>query len=239
MAPQQHLQWFDENIGWFEDLPVECLDAAVPNCPGWVVTDVFNHLSLGLGLAYPMAVAAPPTATATEAFADMSAPETAPTGAAAIGAFSANMRSCLGSFRTVDPDRPCWTYPGPGTARFWIRRAAIETAVHRIDVEEALADSPSPLRPDRAVDAIAEAVEFVLPLAAELTDGPAGRLNISSPELDLRLQLGTGPRQAGIMGSGQAVLNALWGRPTVVEVSGDRGLADEWLSLVERAFAGR
>ncbi len=130
--------------------------------------------------------------------------------------------------------------PDRGTARFWYRRAAIETALHRLDVAEALQDPLSALSDDRTVDAIAETLEFALPLAAEMVGVPDGRLIVCSPELDVRVEVGAGLRHATVVGHGQDVLNALWGRHRErVSVIGDRAVAEEWLSRIEVAFAGR
>ncbi len=240
VAPHEHLDWLEDNIGWFEAIPPSALTSAVPNCPGWVVEDVVNHLALGLGLAYPVAMSKGPDTPPDEVFVGVVWPDEKPTGPAAIGGFSTAMRQCLQTFSATDPDRSCWTYAGPGTARFWMRRAAIETTLHRMDVEQALSGAASPLPDDRVADAIAETVDFALPLAAEMTADPGGRLTVASPALDLTRQVGSGRPEATVTGPGEPLLRALWGRDLdAIEVSGDQLVATAWLSLIERAFAGR
>lgn len=252
MAPHEHLEWFTDNVEWFQELPVSQLGTPVPNCPGWDVADVLNHLSAGLGLAYPVAVSTPPHTASERVFNNVAWPDGPAVGHAAIERFKTNLAACIHHFHAADPDQPCWTYSGPGHAAFWFRRAAIETTLHRIDVEEALAID-STLNPTRARDAIVETLEFALPLAADTTEAPSGSLRVESAELDLQMDVVSGVQRpntndgpaASISGTGQAVLCALWGRessasqPAAIVIGGNRNVADEWLTLVERAFGGR
>ena len=54
------------------------------------------------------------------------------------------------------PGTPCWNFgPPPRLVDFWIRRQAIETAVHRWDVLEAMGQRPE-LAPALAADGIDE-----------------------------------------------------------------------------------
>ena len=47
-------------------------------------------------------------------------------------------------------------------------------------------------------------------------------------------------QRAVLSGEPHDVLDALWGRSNdCVEISGERGIANDWLGLVEKAFAGR
>ncbi len=251
MAPQQHLDWFKENVAWFERLSDQQLGADVPNCPGWTVDGVLEHLSIGLGFGYPVAMAATPNTPADEVFATADWPAGTLTGRAALLRFSEIFAACISTFEATDPTMPCWTYAGPGVAAFWFRRAAIETALHRIDVEEALATNDENLAPDRAFDAIAETLEFALPFASSMTDAPDGALVVESADIGLHMRAGDDSSAidlapAGrITGDGHAVLCALWGRESSprrnvsVTTSGDGDVVAQWLTLIERAFAGR
>lgn len=141
----------------------------VPACPGWNVENVITHLTFGLGLGYPYALAADPNCPGNEAFAAVPWPTEMPTGTAVFDVFRSEMGRCIRIFENTDPAMPCYTYQGPGVAGFWFRRAAIETTLHRMDVTEALGVVDPELQPERTLDAIAEAVEFALPLAARWT----------------------------------------------------------------------
>jgi hypothetical protein len=49
--------------------------------------------------------------------------------------------------------------PGPATpdtARFWIRRMAHETVIHRVDAELSLGEPPMPIPPQQALDGVEE-----------------------------------------------------------------------------------
>lgn len=240
MAPNEHLQWLDDNVDWFNALPIETLAVEVPNCPGWNVEKVLNHLALGLGLAYPYALSAAPDSSADRVWADVPWPDEAPSGSAAIESFGFHLGNCLSTFRETDPDQRCWTYAGPGHARFWFRRAAIETTLHRMDVSDALQLDEAALAEERVVDAIAESIDFALPLAASMVGGPNGALAIAVSGHEGTLVLGDGPPRAEIAGRGDDVLAALWGRDqNLVEISGDRHVAGSWMAVIEKAFAGR
>ncbi len=244
MAPSEHITWFEDNVEWFENIDLDRYDTSVPACPGWDVEYVVNHLSFGLGLAYPAAMAKDPETEADVVFAEVDWPSAHPTGADSLAAFTTNMRACAAQFRAADPATPCWTYAGPGRASFWFRRAAVETTLHRMDVAEALSVDQRHLDDRCARDAIEETLEFALPLASDMTKRPSGRIKVVSPCLNQSLVVGNGDRTADVAGESHAVLAALWGRNAArnngdVTVSGDLDVADEWLRLVTEAFSGR
>lgn len=238
MAPRQHLAWLEANVRWFDALPADALDVEVPACPGWTIEYVLNHLAIGLGLAYPYGLRTPPGHV--DLFGSVPWPERWPEGRAAQQGFTTEMGRCLETFRSVDPETPCQTYFGPGVAGFWFRRAAIETTLHRMDVAAALAQAGPALTIEQTDDAITEAVELVLPFAAELVGAPPGSLGIAAHGHTDSWQLGGGRPEATVEGGGHAVLGALWGRPDPdLSFSGDTATAESWLGLVEVAFAGR
>lgn len=240
MAPAQHLAWFNDNTNWFGSLTTDDLDTAVPACPGWTVETVINHLTFGLGRGYPHALRAGADCSDHEAFLDLEFPTTMPTGAEALSVFCLTMADCIEVFARTDPSTPCYTYEGPGVAGFWFRRAAIETTLHRMDVVEALSVDDRPLAGDRLDDAIAESVEFALPLAARWSGSSAQAVRINVSDSERSFVVGDGDVRAEITGEGAALLAALWGRSTdQLEISGDQRSAAAWLSVVERAFAGR
>lgn len=240
MLPGEHIDWFDDNVHWFENLPLTSLGHDVPNCPGWTVERVINHLAFGLGLAYPYALRTPAGAPDEQPWADVPWPPKLPTGKQAIQAFAKHMDACVDLFRSTDPDTPCWTYDDTGRAGFWFRRAAIETALHRMDVAEALGLRAVIVNRQRVVDAIEDAVEFALPLAARLSgDVPKGALLVRLDD-EYILTVGEGPPVAEIAGGGDALLAALWGRHRdLVQISGDAEVAQAWMGIVASAFSGR
>ena len=65
-----------------------------------------------------------------------------------------------GAIRDVDPQTPVWTWTQEQPARFWARRTAHETAVHRADAALTLGQEFT-LDPDLAADAISEWLELL------------------------------------------------------------------------------
>jgi uncharacterized protein (TIGR03083 family) len=243
MGPGEHLDWFDDNVAWFNALDDGSLAAPVPNCPGWDVGYVLAHLGVGLGLAYPYALAQPPDTPNDLGFATVPFPDPFPAGVAARDYFAREMAACRKSFRSTDPALPCWTYAGAGKASFWFLRAAVETSLHRLDVEDALSHDHASLTDDRVWAVVSDCVDFVLPLAAALTGSTPGALAIVVDD-DIgprQLLVGAGKPVATITGSGASLVAALWGRTVAPPpaVSGDAAAAKTWLSLVEQAFTGR
>lgn len=149
---------------------------------------------------------------------------------------------------TVDPDRPCWTFSGPGTARWWQRRQALETLVHRVDVQRAGGDA-GPVAKDLAVDGVAEVVDVLHPRqVARGRCAPApGRLLLVAQDTGHRWELpgaagpASGPTGSGaaapevsIAGPAEALLLLLWQRlgpyDPRLRVLGDRALVEQVLA---------
>ena len=236
MGPLEHLEWLAENVAWFSSLDASLLDQAVPRCPGWDLEHLINHLSFGVGVAYPAAIATSPT----DELSVTPLTSALPTGSEALEKFEENFSACLQMMRETDPTQPCFTYAGAGTAAFWFRRAAAETTLHRMDAADALGQSMVHLREAWSADAIREAVEFALPLAAAKVGTPEGELVIESPCLENPISVGHGAPAAVLTGEPHDVLDTLWGRSnTRVKITGDRALAAQWLGLIKTAFAGR
>ena len=235
------LEWFGDNVDFFETITEDELNLVVPNCPGWTIVDLLNHLSFGLGVCYPIAAVAPPGTTADVVFvdADRSTMDSEATEAREL--FGTNMRSCLRELGSLNPASPCWTYEGPGQVMFWLRRAAVETALHRFDAEVALGRPVTELSQDRADEAIDETVDFALPLACAKVGAPPSKLQLNSTDTALVRSVGSGAESTTLAGSAQSLLLALWGRKPIdeLEVDGDNDQAELWLTLVGRAFSGR
>jgi uncharacterized protein (TIGR03083 family) len=210
----EHLDWLDENVEWLSSIPETSLSVGVPACPGWTVDGVLTHLAYGLGRAYPHALATPADAADDTPFAAIEWPSRRPIGSSARRAFVAEFDHCRAVFRSTEAATPCWTYAGPGTAGFWFRRAAIETTLHAMDVADALGSTGVDLDDDRAFDAVAEAVEFALPFAADTIGRRIPAIRVEYLGRPPTLLVGDGPPHARIAGSGSAMLAALWGRPS-------------------------
>ena len=67
--------------------------------------------------------------------------------------------------RAADPSADYWTFRGPNPLRWWLRRLANETAVHRVDAEQA-AGWETAVDAAFAADGIDEKLETYLPVIA-------------------------------------------------------------------------
>jgi uncharacterized protein (TIGR03083 family) len=213
-------------------------DVPVPNCPGWDIAELGRHTSQAHRWAMANIAAedhAKPVRPAGEA----------PTDPADVPAW---MRAGAAEFTGVvraAPDAETWTLGGPGQARFWARRHASETSVHRWDGQAAVAAAggppPDPIDADVAVDAIDEAFQMIGFMLARGAEGPAGSCHLHRTdgpgEWMLRVEEGRlsvthehGKGDCAVRGSASDLLLYLWGRTPAadLEVFGDADQADAW-----------
>jgi len=135
------------------EVAVMGLDAPVPSCPGWTVSDVvahtaevYSHKVACTRLGHPPDPWPPPEWQGREP----------------VAAFDAGLADLLGLFESHDPDHPSHTWwPPDQTVGFWMRRMALETAVHRVDAELGH-DVATPVEPDLARDGIDELLVMML-----------------------------------------------------------------------------
>jgi uncharacterized protein (TIGR03083 family) len=125
------------------------LDARVPSCPEWDVADLVRHLGTAHRWSRRVVDTGEPVApkSVDRGLPDdpRGLPDWLEAGAAAL----------VATLAATDPDADCWTWAGDQHARFWSRRMAFETAVHRWDGEGALG-APSAFAGPVAVDGIDE-----------------------------------------------------------------------------------
>src|SRR5690606_6071362 len=119
------------------------LEATVPSCPGWTVRDVVEHLG-GVHRWARQNIVDPSTARPLL--------QSRPAAGEPLDTwFAEGVSALLDTLRATQPDAPCWTFQeGNGFARFWSRRQAHETTMHRVDVESAVG-TPSPYDTELAV----------------------------------------------------------------------------------------
>lgn len=130
-------------------------DAAVPTCPGWDMTALVGHVGgvhrwvTGM-LAARSAERGP-------------FPEPPAGGAVVLAWYTEGLGALLAELEAVraDPDTPVWNWfdRRPAPARFWVRRMAHETAVHRWDAQLA-AGRTEPIDEALAADGLDEYVTF-------------------------------------------------------------------------------
>ncbi|WP_112239624.1 maleylpyruvate isomerase family mycothiol-dependent enzyme [Kribbella monticola] len=128
------------------------LPAKVPNCPDWTVEDVVLHLAtVYLHKVEILRLNALPDPWPPE-FGDRDALEV----------FDDAYAKLVPALEAAGTGQETWTFsPTDKTSAFWYRRMALETAVHRIDVEQAH-DVVAPIDNELAVDGIDEVLTLML-----------------------------------------------------------------------------
>ena len=151
-------------------------------------------------------------------------------------------------FGRHDADETTTTFGADNTIGFWLRRMALEAAVHRYDAELAHAQ-PTPIPDDLATDGIDELLRVMLagpwwdgrvdtqhPVEAPVAVEAAGRRWLC----DVRRRSVSvvsddqAPATATVSGSPMAVFLWLWGRgdDATIEVAGDADVAREFRARI-------
>lgn len=202
------------------------LEAPVPGCAPWRLTDLAHHLG---GIHRWARTAVVENRPGDETVDD------APTHRDALVAWFREGADALGAtLQGTDPDTPCWTFGPPRTAAFWLRRQAHETAVHAGDAA-ASQGADRPYRAELALDGIDEIVGMFLPRQVRLGRVPSlpAALEVRPTEGGRWVLAGDGPladaADATVSGPAEALLLLLWRRATLddprLAVSGDRAAA--------------
>ena len=204
------------------------LETPVPDCPGWTLADLGNHL----GGVHEWASGIITTGVPDER-------PIAPVGDAGLAHWYAERaEELIAALSTTDPATEVWTFgPSPRTVSFWLRRQPLETAVHLHDARRAVGLA-SPIDQELAADGVDEVVTIMFPRQVRLERiAPLGR--------GVRLVLADVPDTAYVLaGDGTAVdgspvatvtataeqlLLALWRRLSVdtLTLEGDADAARE------------
>lgn len=219
-------------------------EAATSTCPGWDTRRLLRHLAR----VYHMMI------LALDLQPGDSAPRPAPVPEdfdAALSWWDEKLAHLADKLSTMDPDRPTWSFFPGGSVRSWTRRAAHETAIHRLDAEYALAGIGTDHVPDLLFDPVlaADGVDEMLSvLIARVRDWaqphPGGRVLYHAadagqtwlvthrdgqpPEVGAPhdAALGSPETDTTVAGTADAVYRRVWGRPSTAVVTGDQALAD-------------
>ncbi|HET9442811.1 MAG TPA: maleylpyruvate isomerase family mycothiol-dependent enzyme [Acidimicrobiales bacterium] len=218
------------------------LDRPVPSCPGWDVARVVDHV----GRIHRW-VAAMVEAGATER--PPFPPRSAEVGAAWL---RYGVSALVATLEAAGPDAPVWNFrvdrdglrgaAGPGTARFWFRRQAVETAVHRWDVELAATGTPGPIEGELGVTGVDEVLDVLVadrPVTApgsvhlHATDTERGEWTVRADDDGPGLVVGHGHAKgdAAVRGAAGDLLLWLWGRSVPagrLEAFGDEAVLAAW-----------
>ncbi|WP_460664891.1 maleylpyruvate isomerase family mycothiol-dependent enzyme [Kribbella swartbergensis] len=210
------------------------LGAAVPNCPGWTVESVVRHVAtVYLHKVEVLRLAALPDPWPPD-FGDRDALEL----------YDEARTAVVDALEQAGTGRATWTFnPDDKTSGFWYRRMALETVVHRIDVEQAH-DVVTPIDPELALDGIDEVLfptlagpwweegdtEHPVDAAVRITAGKRSwtvRADATSVVVSPEAE---GEVAAEVFGAADAVFLWLWGRldASAIQSAGDEDVVREF-----------
>ncbi len=132
-------------------------DTVVPHCPGWTVAELLEHIG---SVLYRASLIIGEHRERRPHRSETTAPPGDP-----FGWYERGCAAILPVLRYADPAASYWTFRGPNPLRWWLRRLANETCVHRVDAEQA-AGWPVAVSAAFGVDGIDEKLETYLPVLA-------------------------------------------------------------------------
>ncbi len=139
------------------DLPPSALEATVGACPGWDGARLVGHLGRVHAWATSFLALGP----------DGGEPDAGPrppSGAAILPWYRERLHALLDELDRHDPAEATQGFAGPTTAAFWFRRQAHELAVHRWDLQDAVAPGGAdPIGAELAADGVDEWLEVFVP----------------------------------------------------------------------------
>jgi uncharacterized protein (TIGR03083 family) len=203
--------------------------AAIPSCPGWDMGELVRHCSTAHRWATNGLRA---TTTERPGFDEIPAD-------AGVEWFEEGLAALLAALRDADPSEPAWTFdPNNRTKSFWFRRQSHETAVHRVDAEQAVGIDAT-VDAELAADGIDELLTAYVPrIVKHAGIEPGGTVHVHTTDVEGEwlLEFGEdGPKvershakgDAAVRGAAAHIYLWLWGRAPMdgLEVFGDPALA--------------
>lgn len=233
MQPEEYLESIRNDAAAIGALVEANRKVEVPSCPGWDVEQLTNHL----GRVHRW-VTAMVRSRSAERLDFPARPDAVDAEWLAEG-----VAELTAALEEAGSDVAMFTFPnGGGTSRFWFRRQAEETAVHRWDAEHAV--DPATARPidtevalvgvDELLDVLfaGRPIELDGTVHLHATDSPHGEWIIRLDD-DRTLLVGHGHEKGdvAVRGTASDLLLWLWGRPIPaerLEVFGDEAVLDQW-----------
>ncbi|WP_433509183.1 maleylpyruvate isomerase family mycothiol-dependent enzyme [Nonomuraea sp. CA-143628] len=209
--------------------------APVPSCPGWTAADLVAHITeVYLHKAETMLRGEWPTPWPP----DLSGEEP-------FAVLDRAYAELMAEFAARAPDDYALTWYEPDqTVRFWIRRMAQETVIHRVDAELAAGLPVTPAADDLALDGVDEGLKVML--AYEFAHYPESFAEALRPDLKEAIAVVGGERawlvratptevtvadeaadraveqaRTVVSGAPDELLRWVWGRGGEVSVTGD------------------
>jgi uncharacterized protein (TIGR03083 family) len=210
------------------------LAAPVPACPGWQVRDLLKHL--GYVHRWAAGYVREQHTRWVDRLSEAEILGGGPSDDVLAAWFRQGLADLVQVLSAAGPQTTCWTFlDAPSPVAFWARRQAHETAIHRVDAEQAaaaagagpLADPPD-IGPGFAIDGIDELIMGFLARDARRGswDGPPAVLGFHAQDgaggsahwrLDaapgrLTVTRGTGPAVCDVTGPAARLYLLLWNR---------------------------
>ncbi len=168
MEPLEYLACVRDNAALFVAAARQAgLDARVPTCPDWTVDTLVRHQGRVYWWMSTLVETKAQEYVDRKALEEEAARQEDP-----LAWLESGAEHALAVLGGADPDMGVWNWVdgGPGPARFWHRRMAHETVIHRVDADSAAAKTatpPSRVEPaELASDGIDEYLDFI-PLRAQ------------------------------------------------------------------------
>lgn len=214
------------------------LTARVPSCPEWDVAKLVRHTGTAhrwsSGVVRTLQPLSPKSMDLELPDDPRGLPDWLEESAARLVAALAD----------ADPDAECWTWTTDHHVRFWARRMAFESAVHRWDGQGVSGD-PEPFDGALAVDGIDEHLENLPSIDAEHSQGAGETLHLHCTDRDGEWLLRLDPDglevrrehakgDVALKGSATELFLVVLGRvsPTAVEVFGSPAALDRWQQVL-------
>jgi len=212
------------------------LDRPVAPCPGWDVAGVVAHT--GTVQRWAAAIVETGERAPTEEPGDVSD---------IVGWYEEGLAALQATLAASDPDREVWTFAASKDrrARWWFRRMALETAVHRWDVEAATTGA-APVPAELAAAGIDEYFDDMLPRALRNpVPGIEGSLHLHSSDVDgewlvdlsatpISVERAHAKADTALRGPASELYLWLWNRVPAaapLEAFGAGGVLDAWTGL--------
>lgn len=233
MLPDDHLDTIRAEAARITARLDEARTADVPSCPGWDGEKLVNHL----GRVHRWVTAMVRARSADR----LDFPPRPPVVDGQW--FDEGVAELIAALQEAGPDVAMFTFPhGGGTSRFWFRRLAVETAVHRWDLDHAVDPATAgPVAIEVALAGIDELLDVLVhgrrgelggTIHLHATDSPHGEWIIGL-DAEGALLVGHGHEKGDVAlrATASDLLLWLWGRPVAeagLEVFGDEAILDRW-----------
>lgn len=179
-------------------------DQPVPQYPGWLLSDLAQHVAWAQGRVVTIC-----QEKATDRIKGPRLPE----GTDPADWYDETLAKLLEVLRSSDPETPVWGLGAMATIGFWERRMVIETAVHLWDARQAVG-AQTAIGTHPALCGLDEYQER----AHLLGDLPA--LAVKAADVDRSWVFGSGEPTATVSGSASDILLRIYSRPSPVVLPG-------------------